>query len=379
MEKREATSHIEAHFGKITDPRIGNAKRHQLIEIIIITICAVICGAESWNDIELYGKTKKRWLKGFLELANGIPSHDTFGRVFRLLDPDEFGRSFMEWVQAINEITQGQVIAIDGKLLRGSADAVKGKPAINLVSAWATANQLVLGQVKVDEHSNEITAIPRLLSLLELSGCLITIDAIGTQHEIAAQIVEQGGDYLMSVKENQGRLYADLEYLFQWERAEEFRNSPCSYAKQVNKNHGRLEIRECWATSDEEYLNYLRERDQWREVKTLAMICSKRQIGEEVEVKYRYFISSLLAPANKILKSKRAHWRVENQLHWVLDIAFNEDACRVRKDHAPENLAIIRHLALNLLKQEKTAKGGIQAKRLLAGWNNDYLLKVLSG
>jgi predicted transposase YbfD/YdcC len=379
MTEETGIGSIAKHFSKVKDPRVERTKRHKLLEILVIAICGVICGADSWVDIELFGKTKLEWLKTFLKLPNGIPSHDTFGRVFRAIDPEEFEHSFMEWVQAINEMTQGQVIAIDGKQLRGSHDSESGKAAIYMVSAWATENQLVLGQRKVDEKSNEITAIPKLLKLLEITGCIVTIDAIGTQTKIAKTIIEQGGDYLLAVKENQGNLYEDIHDLFEDDQKYNFEGAPYDYAKTVDKDHGRIEIRECWTISDLEYLANIRERERWHGLKTLVMITSERRIGEETEIETRYFITSLASDAQRILKVKRSHWGIENRLHWVLDIAFNEDQSRVRKDNAPQNFAVLRHMALNMLKQEKTAKGGIKAKRLQCGWNANYLLKVLAG
>jgi predicted transposase YbfD/YdcC len=372
-----ATESIAKHFRELKDPRTGNAKQHIFLEILIIAICAVICGADGWNDVELYGKNKKAWLKTFLELPKGIPSHDTFGRVFALIQPDEFQERFIEWIKAIEKLTAGQVIAIDGKQLRRSHDHDLGKAAIYMVSAWATTNQVVLGQRKVADKSNEITAIPELLKLLDLAGCIVTIDAIGTQTEIVKTIVDGGADYLLSVKENQGHLFDDVQYLFEVDAARGFAQVPHSYAQKVNKGHGRLETRECWAIDDEEYLAYLRNHERWLGLKSIVRIISKREIGEKVEIQISYFISSLPADAQAILKAKRSHWKIENQLHWVLDIAFREDDSRVRKDHGPENLAVLRHLALNLLKNEKSAKGGIHAKRLQAGWNNDYLLTIL--
>lgn len=370
---------IVKHFSKVKDPRIDRTKRHQLLDILIIAICGVICGADSWVDIELFGKTKIAWLKSFLKLPNGIPSHDTFGRVFAAIDPEEFESSFMEWVQAINQLTQGQVIAIDGKQLRGSHDKHTGKSAIYMVSAWATENQLVLGQRKVDDKSNEITAIPKLLKLLEIKGCIVTVDAIGTQTKIAKSIVDQGGDYILGVKENQGRLYEDIHDLFEDNQCFNYEDVPHSYAKTVNKDHGRIEIRQCWTIAAPEYLANIRNLQRWAGIQTLVMILSERRIGDVVEVQDRYFISSLESDAHKILQAKRSYWGIENGLHWVLDIAFNEDHSRVRKDNAPQNFAILRHMALNLLKQEKTAKGSIKSKRLQCGWNVDYLLKVLAG
>jgi predicted transposase YbfD/YdcC len=379
MTQESELGSIARHFGKVRDPRIDRTKRHKLLDILIIAICAVICGADSWVDIEMFGKSKLAWLKSFLKLPNGIPSHDTFGRVFAALDPAEFENSFIEWVQAIQQLTAGQVIAIDGKQMRGSKDVPEGKSAIYMVSAWATENQLVLGQRKVDDKSNEITAVPQLLKLLDIAGCIVVLDAISTQTKIARTIIDQGGDYILNVKENQGHLYEDIHDLFEEDWKFDFKDAPYSYAKTVNKDHGRIEIRQCWTISDPDYLANIRELKRWTGIQSLVMILSERRIGEDSEIQDRYYISSLESNAEKILKAKRSYWGIENRLHWVLDIAFHEDHSRVRKDHAPQNFAVLRHMALNLLKQEHTVKAGIKAKRLKCGWDTDYLLQVLAG
>lgn len=372
-------ANIEAHFGNIEDPRRTYLNDHPLINIITIALCAVIAGAEGWSDVEMFGQQKKEWLGRFLDLKNGIPSHDTFGRVFARLDPEQFQQSFLSWVQAVFAVTGGQVIAIDGKEVRRSHDTGLGKRAIRMISAWATANHIVLGQRKVGNRSSEITAIPKLLKLLDINGCIITIDAIGTQTKIAKQIVQQGGDYLLPVKENQPNLLADITLFFDLAEKDGFAKVGHTYQRTVDNNHGRMEIRECWAIDGADNLDFLRGAADWPALQTIVRIRSERRLKQKTEVKTRYFITSLANDARQILAAKRAHWGIENSLHWVLDVAFREDDSRVRQGNADQNLAILRQIALNLLKQEKTARGGTKAKRLQAGWSEEYLVKVLSG
>jgi predicted transposase YbfD/YdcC len=285
----------------------------------------------------------------------------------------------MNWIMAVSEITEGQVIAIDGKTLRRSHDKTLGKGAIVMVSAWATADHLVLGQVKVDEKSNEITAIPELLRALDISGCIITTDAMGCQKEIASLIVAGEGDYTLALKENHGQLYEDVKLLFDDLEASRFSAYRYDMERTVNKGHGRLETRWCWTISDPELLQALRGTKDWPKLQSVVKVQAKRDDGQQVTIEDRYYLSSLDGNARKQLAATRTHWGIENSLHWVLDIAFREDECRVRKDHSAQNLAILRHIALNLLKQEKTARIGIKNKRLRAGWDEQYLLRVLAG
>lgn len=366
---------ILTHFAKLDDPRDERGKDHLLLDIVAITICAVICGAESWVDVELYGQSKQAWLATLLSLSNGIPSHDTFARVFARLDPEQMQQCFLSWIEAISQLSAGEVIAIDGKTLRHSYDSANGKGAIHMVSAWASANRLVLGQYKVDEKSNEITAIPELLRVLALEGCIVTIDAMGCQKQIAATIVDKGGDYVLALKGNQGGLFEDVQWLFEQAQAVQFQDVAHDFSQSIDKGHGRMEIRRCWTLSE---LDYLVQKPLWKGLQTVVMVQSQRQLNGQTSSETRYYISSLASNATKIAQAVRAHWRIENCLHWVLDVSFDEDACRIRKDYAPQNMALLRQIALNLLGQDKSTKAGIAARRKKAGWQDAYLLKILS-
>jgi predicted transposase YbfD/YdcC len=370
-------THIFSYFADLEDPRTGNNVTHPLKNVITIAILAVICGADGWTDVERYGKAKKDWLATFLNLENGIPSHDTFGRVFRWLDEEAFQKRFVQWTASICQQTEGEVVAMDGKKLRRSQEKRKGRDGVWMVSAWASENRLVLGQKKVAEKSNEITAVPDLLAQLDLTGCVVTLDALNTQTAIAKQIVNADADYILSVKKNQGTLYEDLEMLFDGFEENHYQSVTYQTAQRTNEGHDRQEYRQVWVVTDPEYRDYLRQGARWAKLASLVKLTTVRVTATKTETTTRYFISSWQASAQAFLNAIRDHWQIENGLHWVLDIAFREDESRIRKDHAPQNMAVLRHLALNLLKQDTSVKVGIAAKRKMAGWDNDYLLNVL--
>ncbi|MEO1433493.1 MAG: ISAs1 family transposase [Cyanobacteria bacterium J06633_8] len=366
---------IADYFMGIEDPRIERTKRHQLIDVITIAICAVICGADSWVAIETYGQAKQEWLKRFLELPNGIPSHDTFARIFALINPQQFQECFLSWIKSVALLTEGEVIAIDGKSLKQSYDKKAGNRAINMVSAWATSNKLVLAQRKVNSKSNEITAIPELIKVLDISGCIVTIDAIGCQKEIINLISQKDGDYIIALKKNQKSLYEKTELLFKEAISKRCKGFSASHYNTNESGHGREEIRNYLMLTD--ISNQIDSDNKWEKLNSIGMVESVRTENGKTTVETRYYISSLNLDAKKFGESVRSHWGIENSLHWVLDVALNEDDCRIRKDNAPQNFAVLRHIAVNLLGQEKSKKFGIKNKQFLAAMDDSYLAKVL--
>lgn len=366
-----------SYLETLEDPRReGPSLYHPLSEVLFIALCAVMCGADTFVGMARWGQAKEDWLRTLLLLPNGIPSHDTFGRVFAALDPNAFLAMFVRWMDDVFERTEGEVVAIDGKTLRRSFDRADQKAAIHLVNAWASQTGVSLGQLRTDADSNEITAVPRLLALLELTGCLVTLDAMGCQREIAAQIVEKGADYVLPVKGNQPHLLAEVQTALGEALATNFAGVDVHDAASTEESgHGRQEKRELWCMQRPKTVD---PEGRWVGLCAIALIRRTRTVGEKTSVEDSYYITSLLGKdARPVMNAIRSHWSVENQLHWRLDVQFREDDVRIRAGNAAENVGRLRQMTLNLLKQEKTAKVGIANKRLMAGWNNDYLRKVI--
>ncbi len=356
-----------SYFSEMKDPRVERTKRHQIDDIIFIAIASVLSGVESWNEMEQYGIMKRQWLESFLELPNGIPSHDTFNRLFSALDPDVFESCFLTWVKSIYESTQGEVVSIDGKTMRGSRN--QGcKSATHIVSAWADQNELILGQIKVREKTNEITAIPKLLDALLLEGCVVTIDAMGCQKKIAKKIVKKKADYILSVKDNQRELYEDIQ--------DSFRVLPhVGFYEDLDYGHGRIETRRCTILTD---LSLVENAFKWESLRSIVKIERERYFKAtgKKENEVSFYISTLNSAQN-IAHGIRKHWGIENKVHWVLDVGFSEDLSRKRAGNAAKNFTNLNRIALNLLKKNKT-KIGIKGKRKMAGWNNDLVFELIT-
>ncbi len=373
----DLSTSLEGCFSDLPDPRVAGRCDYKLMDILIIAVCAALCGADSWVGVETVGKAKVAWFRQFLQLENGIPSHDTFGDVFAKIDSEAFQTRFMRWVEAVFQVTSGQVIALDGKTLRGSHQRGIGKEAIHLVNAWAVTNGIVLGQRKVDGKTNEITAMPELLRLLNVSGCIVTIDAMGCQKEIAQTIRDEKADYILRVKDNQSGLKQDIEAWFDYGDSQHFAGMPMDFHQTTHKTGGRIEIRRCWAVSDPLAFEYIRHYDGWADLNSIVRVQRERREGHQTTHDTAYYISSLPANAALLLISTQHHWAIENSFHWVMDVTFDEDRSRIRNDDSAENMAVLRSIALNLLKRD-TSKSSLRQKRFRAAMDNDFLLHLLT-
>ena len=375
MKTNQSTPNFIDYFAELADPRQEDRCDHKLIDILFIAICAVICGAEGFTDMEEFGMAKETWRRQFLELPNGIPSHDTFGRVLARLNPQAFQQCFVDWVRAVAAITDQEIVPIDGKKLRRSHDKANGQRAIELVSAWTRTNRLMLGQIKVAADSNEITAVPLLLRLLELKGCIVTLDALHCQKDTAAAILKQEADYVLALKGNQGNLYNEVESFFDAIVNERTFGYEISRHETIDGEHGRIETRKYWHVNAPDYV---KEKATWPGLVSVGMCEARRELNGQTSQEKRYYLSSLEVDAERFAKAARGHWSIENSLHWILDVVFREDDCRVRVGHAAENFGLLRRIAVNLLQQEKTLKRGVKTKRLKAALDDRYLLKVLT-
>jgi predicted transposase YbfD/YdcC len=364
---------IRHHFRLLEDPRIERGRRHSLHDILLLGLCAVLCGAESFVDMEDFGKAQRDWLSEWLELPNGIPSHDTFGRVFAALDPAQFAEAFSAWTQSLRQSLPGEIVAVDGKTLRRSGGS--GQSPVHLVSAWAVGHRLVLGQLRTAEKSNEITAVPELLRRLELAGCIVTLDAMGCQKTIAREIHEADADYVLALKANHEVLHAEIQSFLDDALDHPAHLPAASRHQSVEKDHGRIETRRCLCSDQ---LGWLADRGQWSALRSVAVVEAERTLGERTTRERRYYLSSLPPDALELARAIRGHWGIENSLHWVLDVALREDDCRVRTGHAATNLATLRHMALNLLRTDTTKKRGVRGKQKIAGGDHRYLLKLLA-
>jgi predicted transposase YbfD/YdcC len=362
-------------FGKLTDPRIDRSKRHALLDILILALCATLGGANGWADIERFGKAKLDFFRQFLELPNGIPAHDTFGRVFGRLDPAALLACIQAWLTAFRAAVERELVAIDGKTLRGSFDTAAGQNPLHVVSAWATQARLVLGQVSVDAKSNEITAIPLLLQLLDLRSCIVTIDAMGCQKEIAAAIRAQEADYVLTLKDNQPTLHQAVHEAFVAHADADFTEPTLRRHKTVERSHGRVETREYFIAAAPPELT---QSGEWKDLRSIGLVMRTRVVDGEVSEEVVYYLSSLPPKVKTFARAVRGHWGIENRLHWSLDVTFAEDQSRVRKDHGPVNLGMLRRLALSILQQDTSSKDSLRGKRLSAGWDEDRLVKLLT-